>query len=274
VWKAAPAPVAAPEPVPIDAYREAASRGASSASTQDGIAAETTLPAPVEAVAPVPTYIEYDPEYAPASRPDESVTIHTLVTGRPYGVGYAFSDEDPVPRDITIESSNGETIGIMDSNGHEALAMARVMVDALNGNARASRNAIDEMREEMLSEIDGLLQGTPYWQGGRFDTIKHLLARAAVADHFTHRSIGEGAPSEPRETGTVEQAAAEASGDATIPTAPTPTRESTCGAGAPHCTIEGPHSHEPVTAPASAPQEPCARIEGGAHGCADCAKEV
>lgn len=40
----------------------------------------------------------------------------------------------------------------------------------------------NKARTELLAEIDAVLQGTAYWQGGRLDTIKHLLARVEKAE--------------------------------------------------------------------------------------------
>lgn len=54
---------------------------------------------------------------------------------------------------------------------------------ASSGGARRAGSDVSEMRAELLAEIDGLLQGTPFWQGGRFDTIKHLMARVEAAEH-------------------------------------------------------------------------------------------
>lgn len=41
---------------------------------------------------------------------------------------------------------------------------------------------VSAMRAELLEEIDNVIQGTPYWQGGRLDTIKYLLARVEKAE--------------------------------------------------------------------------------------------
>lgn len=40
------------------------------------------------------------------------------------------------------------------------------------------KHDVSKMRADLLAEIDDLLQDTPFWQGGRLDTIKYLMARA------------------------------------------------------------------------------------------------
>lgn len=47
-----------------------------------------------------------------------------------------------------------------------------------NEPVRACQNCFtSKLRAEMLAEIDTVIQSTVYWQGGRLDTIKYLLAR-------------------------------------------------------------------------------------------------
>lgn len=46
----------------------------------------------------------------------------------------------------------------------------------------AQKLDVSKMRADLLAEIDALLQGTPFWQGGRLDTIKHLMACVEKAE--------------------------------------------------------------------------------------------
>lgn len=64
----------------------------------------------------------------------------------------------------------------------------------------ASSESVDvsKMRAELLAEIDAVTMGTPFWRGGRLDTIKHLLAVAKTASaEVDQGSAPEGSPAAP-----------------------------------------------------------------------------
>lgn len=59
-------------------------------------------------------------------------------------------------------------------DGYCIMGIARIGVAPASPNHAAD---VSQMRADLLQEIDDVIQGTAYWQGGRLDTIKHLLAR-------------------------------------------------------------------------------------------------
>jgi len=75
---------------------------------------------------------EVEPQQAPVG------DSPSWVDGRPYVAEYyTYSDTDQMPRNIIIESDDGDLIAVMEADGNEALEMARIMAAALNGNACA-----------------------------------------------------------------------------------------------------------------------------------------
>jgi len=46
-----------------------------------------------------------------------------------------------------------------------------------------------KMREELLVEIDRVLMGSPFWQGGRLDTIRWLVGKMVSLHTAAHASV-------------------------------------------------------------------------------------
>lgn len=74
-------------------------------------------------------------------------------------------------------------MGIADTSKLPPLASAQIAAQHADVVPRST--LVSEMRAELLAEIDDVLQNSLYWQGGRLDTIKHLLGRVETVDYMS-----------------------------------------------------------------------------------------
>ncbi|MEK7704629.1 MAG: hypothetical protein AAB426_06685, partial [Myxococcota bacterium] len=152
--------------LPKGAYHEAASRGTHSASTQDGIAAETE---PREPKVWMPDEIE--------DWLDEKVRAGDVVTfchGPLHNI-FAFRVIDKAVRKIVL--SHDEWKALVEPL-IPAFVERAAKRDGIATETASAHFDVSKARAELLEEIDVALQGSVYWQGGRLDTIKHLKALA------------------------------------------------------------------------------------------------
>jgi len=50
-------------------------------------------------------------------------------------------------------------------------------------------DSVDWMRKELLEEIDRILIGSEFWQGGRFDTIKWMMERLKATNPVVEAAV-------------------------------------------------------------------------------------